>query len=90
MTDFNYYQFTNEANVNTLAIENFLPELLMVAIRVDGYLWDVIILREEQKRYYSLACVPATKKVSVHQVKEDIDLTLPENASYIERQCLRI
>lgn len=89
MPDFDYYQFNNESHVNTLVIENLLNFPLMVAIRVDGYLWDLLLLQENEKRYYPMYSISSERKLSVHPVDEDVDLTLPENASYLNRQLFK-
>ncbi|MDS9008914.1 hypothetical protein RLL67_01935 [Streptococcus pneumoniae] len=65
-----------------LIMENMTNHLLLVQIRVHGYLLDFASI--EGQKHYRLKNLPQTVELTVDDVEEDVDLTLPENRSYQE------
>ena len=67
-----------------LIMENMTNHLLLVQIRVNGYLLDFASIEGQRQKHYRLKNLPQTVEVTVDNVEEDVDLTLPENRSYKE------
>ncbi|MGI0282888.1 hypothetical protein ACRE2P_07435 [Streptococcus pneumoniae] len=63
-----------------LIMENMTNHLLLVQIRVHGYLLDFASIEGQRQKHY----LPQTVELTVDDVEEDVDLTLPENRSYQE------
>lgn len=67
-----------------LIMENMTNHLLLVQIRVHGYLLDFASIEGQRQKHYRLKNLPQTVELTVDDVEEDVDLTLPENRSYQE------
>ena len=67
-----------------LIMENMTNHLLLVQIRVNGYLLDFASIEGQRQKHYRLRNLPQMIKLTVDEVEEDVDLTLPENRSYKE------
>ena len=67
-----------------LIMENMTNHLLLVQIRVNGYLLDFASIEGQRQKHYRLKNLPQTVELTVDDVEEDVDLTLPENRSYQE------
>lgn len=71
-----------------LIMENMTNHLLLVQIRVHGYLLDFASIEGQRQKHYRLKNLPQTVELTVddveEDVEEDVDLTLPENRSYQE------
>lgn len=65
-----------------LIIKNKTDKLMLVQIRVNGYLLDFASVEGLGTRYYSLKNLPLEVDLTVADVEEDVDLTLPENKTY--------
>ncbi|NMG96509.1 hypothetical protein CWI11_06990 [Streptococcus pneumoniae] len=63
-----------------LIMENMTNHLLLVQIRVHGYLLDFASIEGQRQKHYRLKNLPQTVELTV----DDVDLTLPENRSYQE------
>jgi len=63
-----------------LIMENMTNHLLLVQIRVNGYLLDFASIEGQRQKHYRLKNLPQTIELTV----DDVDLTLPENRSYQE------
>lgn len=63
-----------------LIMENMTNHLLLVQIRVNGYLLDFASIEGQRQKHYRLKNLPQTVELTV----DDVDLTLPENRSYQE------
>lgn len=63
-----------------LIMENMTNHLLLVQIRVHGYLLDFASIEVQRQKHYRLKNLPQTVELTV----DDVDLTLPENRSYQE------
>ena len=71
-----------------LIMENMTNHLLLVQIRVNGYLLDFASIEGQRQKHYRLKNLPQTVELTVDDVEEDVDLTLPENRSYKEADFL--
>lgn len=67
-----------------LIMENMTNHLLLVQIRVNGYLLDFASIEGQRQKHYRLRNLPKTIELTVDEVEKDVDLTLPENRSYKE------
>ena len=67
-----------------LIMENMTNHLLLVQIRVNGYLLDFASIEGQRQKHYPLKKLSQTVEVTVDNVEDDVDLTLPENRSYQE------
>ena len=65
-------------------LEDMTNHLLLVQIRVNGYLLDFASIEGQRQKHYRLKNLPQTVELTVDDVEEDVDLTLPENRSYQE------
>ncbi|VQR17215.1 Uncharacterised protein [Streptococcus pneumoniae] len=63
-----------------LIMENITNHLLLVQIRVNGYLLDFASIEGQRQKHYRLKNLPQTVELTV----DDVDLTLHENRSYKE------
>ncbi|HEU9564963.1 TPA: ATP-binding cassette domain-containing protein [Streptococcus pneumoniae] len=59
-------------------------DLKTIPIRVHGYLLDFASIEGQRQKHYRLKNLPQTVELTVDDVEEDVDLTLPENRSYQE------
>ncbi|MTV94928.1 hypothetical protein GM532_01865 [Streptococcus pneumoniae] len=64
--------------------KNMTNHLLLVQILVHGYLLDFASIEGQRQKHYRLKNLPQTVELTVDDVEEDVDLTLPENRSYQE------
>lgn len=67
-----------------LIMENMTNHLILVQIRVNGYLLDFASLEGQRQKHYRLRNIPQNVLLTVDDVEDDVDLTLLENRSYKE------
>lgn len=67
-----------------LIMENMTNALILVQIRVNGYLLDFASIEGQRQKHYRLQNIPQEVLLTVDEVEEDVDLTLHENRSYKE------
>ncbi len=61
-----------------LIMENMTNHLLLVQIRVNGYLLDFASIEGQRQKHYRLKNLPQTVELTVDYVEEDVDLTYPK------------
>lgn len=61
-----------------LIMENMTNHLLLVQIRVNGYLLDFASIEGQRQKHYRLKNLPQTVELTVDDVEEDLDLTYPK------------
>lgn len=69
-----------------MIIKNFMSKTIQVEIRVEGYLLDLLILKEMSTEFYNLdsLSLPYDVNIDVKEVVEDVDLTVYNNSKYRE------
>ena len=69
-----------------MIIKNFMSKTIQVEIRVEGYLLDLLILKEMSTEFYNLdsLSLPYDVNIDVKEVVEDVDLTAYNNSKYRE------
>ncbi len=69
-----------------MILKNFMSKTIQVEIRVEGYLLDLLILKEMSTEFYNLdfLSLPYDVNIDVKEVVEDIDLTVYKNSKYGE------
>ncbi|KXT84777.1 hypothetical protein SORDD16_01719 [Streptococcus oralis] len=63
-------------------MENMTNNLILVQIRVNGYLLDFASIEGQRQKHYRLQNIPQEVLLTVDDVEDDVDLTLIENRSY--------
>ncbi|RSI75087.1 hypothetical protein [Streptococcus oralis] len=71
-----------------LIMENMTNDLILVQIRVNGYLLDFASIEGQRQKHHRLQNIPQEVLLTVDEVEEDVDLTLHENRSYKEADFL--
>ena len=69
-----------------MILKNFMSKTIQVEIRVEGYLLDLLILKEMSTEFYNLdfLSLPYDVNIDVTEVVEDVDLTVYKNNKYRE------
>lgn len=69
-----------------MILKNFMSKTIQVEIRVEGYLLDLLILKEMSTEFYNLdfLSLPYDVNIDVKEVVEDVDLTVYKNSKYGE------
>ncbi|VPG33548.1 Uncharacterised protein [Streptococcus pneumoniae] len=69
-----------------MILKNFMSKTIQVEIRVEGYLLDLLILKEMSTEFYNLdfLSLPYDVNIDVKEVVEDVDLTAYNNSKYRE------
>ena len=67
-----------------MILKNFMSKTIQVEIRVEGYLLDLLILKEMSTEFYNLdfLSLPYDVNIDVKEVVEDVDLTVYNNSKY--------
>jgi len=67
-----------------MILKNFMSKAIQVEIRVEGYLLDLLILKEMSTEFYNLdfLSLPYDVNIDVKEVVEDVDLTVYNNSKY--------
>ncbi|NQO82450.1 hypothetical protein HO950_04600 [Streptococcus suis] len=68
--------------MDMLVIENLTDNLMLYQVRVNGYLLDFVSAEGHVIRRYRLKDLPLDVELTVADVEDDVDLTLPENLTY--------
>lgn len=68
--------------MDMLVIENLTDKLMLYQVRVNGYLLDFVSAEGRVIRRYRLKDLPLDVELTVADVEDDVDLTLPENLTY--------
>lgn len=68
--------------MDMLVIENLTDKLMLYQVRVNGYLLDFVSAEGHVIRRYRLKDLPLDVELTVADVENDVDLTLPENLTY--------
>ena len=68
--------------MDMLVIENLTDKLMLYQVRVNGYLLDFVSAEGHVIRRYRLKDLPLDVELTVADVADDVDLTLPENQTY--------
>ncbi|MCQ9225738.1 hypothetical protein [Streptococcus suis] len=68
--------------MDMLVIENLTDKLMLYQVRVNGYLLDFVSAEGHVIRRYRLKDLPLDVELTVADVEDDVDLTLPENLTY--------
>ncbi|HEL1591689.1 TPA: hypothetical protein U2D29_001139 [Streptococcus suis] len=68
--------------MDMLVIENLTDNLMLYQVRVNGYLLDFVSAEGHVIRRYRLKDLPLDVELTVADVEDDVDLTLPENQTY--------
>ncbi|MCQ8260317.1 hypothetical protein NF418_02280 [Streptococcus suis] len=68
--------------LDMLVIENLTDKLMLYQVRVNGYLLDFVSAEGHVIRRYRLKDLPLDVELTVADVEDDVDLTLPENLTY--------
>lgn len=68
--------------MDMLVIENLTDKLMLYQVRVNGYLLDFVSAEGHVIRRYRLKDLPLDVELTVADVEDDVDLTLPENQTY--------
>lgn len=64
---------------DVVIIHNHVNSEMLFQIRVNGYLLDCVYMFPLGKKRYFLREIPHDAEITVENVEEEIDLTLPEN-----------
>lgn len=69
---------------NRLEISKIRRPYLLIAIRLDGFLWDYLLLRGNNNYVYPfpVAFLATDFDISVEEIIDDMDMTLPINKTY--------
>lgn len=68
--------------MDMLVIENLTDKLMLYQVRVNGHLLDFVSAEGRVIRRYRLSDLPLDVELTVADVEDDVDLTLPENLTY--------
>lgn len=83
---FRYYRNPDytigRSKMDMLVIENLTDNLMLYQVRVNGYLLDFVSAEGRVIRRYRLKDLPLDVELTVADVEDDVDLTLPENLTY--------
>ncbi|HEM6204842.1 hypothetical protein PFZ59_03205 [Streptococcus suis] len=83
---FHYYRVPEytigRRKMDMLVIENLTDNLMLYQVRVNGYLLDFVSAEGHVIRRYRLKDLPLDVELTVADVEDDVDLTLPENQTY--------
>ena len=78
----NVPNFYRDGVRDVLVIRQLYDTLIQVEIRINGYLLDLITVKRNTLRVYTLKNISPTARITVSDITEGLDMTLKYNRAF--------
>ena len=78
----NVPNFYRDGVRDVLVIRQLYDTLIQVEIRINGYLLDLITVKRNTLRVYTLKNISPTARITVSDITEGLDMTLKYNRTF--------